>query len=113
MIVQTLQDSNPEIARRYTLSLVASQQATLAPNATEVEVIVASSDFPHGVIQFQTPLSRDTQEGSGVISIPVQRIAGLSGEIRVNYSVNPLSAVAGSDYISTESCEHIPSSYTV
>lgn len=71
-----------------------------------MEVIVASSDYPHGVVQFQTPLSRDAQEGSGVLSIPVQRIAGLSGEIRVNYSLNPLSAVAGSDYTSTQSCKH-------
>ena len=70
-------------------------------------VIVASSDHPHGAIQFQAPLSRETQEGSGVLSIPVQRNAGLSGDIRVNYSLNPLSAVAGSDYISTQSCEHI------
>ena len=71
-------------------------------------VIVASSDHPHGTIQFQAPLSQETQEGSGVLSIPVQRNAGLSGDIRVNYSLNPLSAVAGSDYISTQSCEHIP-----
>ena len=71
-----------------------------------MEVIIASSDYPHGVIQFQTPLSRDAQEGSGVLSILVQRIAGLSGEIRVNYSLNPLSAVAGSDYTSTQSCEY-------
>jgi len=89
------------------LSLVASQQAPLAPNATEVEVIVASSDYPHGVVQFQTPLSRQTQEGSSILSILVQRNAGLSGDIRVNYSVEPLSAAAGSDYISTASCEHI------
>lgn len=92
---------------------MASEQAPLDFNATEVEVIVASSDYPHGVIQFQTPLSRETQEGSGVISIPVQRTAGPSGEIRVNYSLNPLSAVAGSDYTSTESCEHILSKYTI
>ena len=70
-------------------------------------VIVASSDHPHGAIQFQAPLSRETQEGSGVLSIPVQRNTGLSGDIRVNYSLNPLSAVAGIDYISTQSCEHI------
>lgn len=105
MIQQTLQDSNPEIARRYTLSLVASEQAPLDANATEVEVIVPSSDYPHGIVQFQTPLSRRTQEGSGVLTIPVQRNAGPSGEIRVNYSVNSLSAIEGSDYISTESCE--------
>ena len=71
-----------------------------------MEVIVASSDYPHGVVQFQTPLSRDTQEGSGVLSIPVQRIAGLSGDIRVNYSLNSLSAVLGRDYTSTQSCKH-------
>lgn len=100
------------MARRYTLSLVASEQAPLDHNATEVEVIVASSDYPHGVIQFQAPPSRQTQEGSGVIAIPVQRVAGVSGEVRVNYSVSPLSAVAGSDYNSTGSCEHFLSIHT-
>ena len=87
---------------------MASQQAPLDINATTVEVIIASSDYPHGVVQFQTPLSRQTQEGSGVISIPVHRLAGPSGNIRVNYSLNPLSAAAGSDYTTSESCEHIP-----
>jgi len=100
-----LQDSNPEIARQYTLALVSSLQGRLALNESEVEVIVASSDYPHGVVQFQAPAFRETQEGSGVITIPVLRNAGIIGTLIVNYSVETMSAVAGNDYLSTETCK--------
>ena len=88
---------------------MSSLQGRLAinTNETEVEVIVASSDYPHGVIQFQAPPFRETQEGSGVITIPVPRNAGIIGTVRVNYSVESMSAVAGSDYQSTENCKDI------
>ena len=100
-----MQDSNPEIARQYTLALVSSLQGRLALNESEVEVIVASSDYPHGVVQFQAPAFRETQEGSGVITIPVLRNAGIIGTLRVNYSVESMSAVASNDYLSTETCK--------
>ena len=84
---------------------MSSLQGRLSQNDTEIEVIVASSDYPHGVVQFQAPAFRETREGSGVITIPVLRNAGIVGAIRVNYSVEPMSATAGSDYLSTGTCK--------
>ena len=78
----------------FSMKLVSSNLASINQNSSEVDIFVAASDGPHGVVQFSEPLAVLTEEGVGTLFLPLQRTLGLVGSVRVNFTVVPGSSSA-------------------
>ena len=48
---------------------------------------MTASDDPHGVVEFAQPSAIMIQESSFTLSIPIERLGGIVGDIRANFSV--------------------------
>lgn len=96
---QTTQDTIPEVARQYTLQLVSAGEASINATSSQLTVIMASSDNPHGIVNFLPPLMRTVSEDIGSVAIVVLRSGGLVGELVVNITVHDNGALMPSDYL--------------
>ena len=95
---QTTQDSIPEIARQYTLRLVSAGEATINTSISQLTVIMASSDNPHGIVNFLPPLTRTVSEDTASATVTILRSGGTVGDLAVNITVHDSGATMPSDY---------------
>lgn len=95
---QTTQDTIPEVARQYTLRLVSAGEATINTSNSQLTVIMASSDNPHGIVNFLPPLMRTVSEDAVSATITILRSGGTVGELVVNITVHDSGAVMPNDY---------------
>ena len=86
------------MARQYTFQLVSAGEATIDATRSQLTVVVAASDSPHGIVNFLPPLSRTVSEDAGSMAITVLRSNGLVGELAVNISVLLSSAETPEDF---------------
>lgn len=105
VLPKTLADDRAEVARRFSLQLISANQARVNFNSSEVDVIVAASDNPHGVVEFAQSGFTETDEVDATIMIPLQRNMGLIGLLRVNFSVTPSTAVTPDDFVVSSQCK--------
>ena len=103
--MQTLQDSNPEVAKLYEFALVAAGEASINTSAADVQIIIPASDNVHGVISFSS-LSTSVSEDVGNLDITVSRGGGLVGDLLVNFTVEDRTAIAPNDYQINNSCKY-------
>lgn len=103
--MQTLSDSIPEVARLFSLRITSASQARVNLNASQLNVTVAASDYPHGVVQFAQPVSINTSEADLSLTVPVVRNFGLVGGLRVNFTIVAISATTPDDFNVASSCK--------
>ena len=101
---QTLSDQLSEEARLFSMQIISSTIARVDINASEVGVIVAASNDPHGVVEFAPLSDVSVEETSTTVSLSLSRIQGSSGTLQVNFSVVPTSA-DGNDFNIPSRCE--------
>ena len=106
-LTQTLSDSIPEVARLFSFQITSTSFVRADINASDIDIFVAASDNPHGVVQFAPPLQVDTQEATTTLMLPLQRSFGLVGPLRVNFSVTPNTAQTPEDFNISSECESI------
>lgn len=93
------------MARQYTLRIVSAGEATIDGSNSQLTVIIASSDNPHGIVSFMPPLTTTTTEDIGTLSVVVSRTAGLVGDLIVNFTIQNNGAVMPNDYTITNNSE--------
>ena len=103
---QTIQDTNPEVAKRYTLSLVAAGDANINSSSSDLIIIIPASDNVHGSVGF-SPTSSSSNEDVDSIDITILRSGGLEGDLLINFTVSDGGAASPSDYQINSSCEFI------
>ncbi len=89
--VQVLPDATPEVARLFSLDIVSASLASIDVNSTHIDLIVAASDTPHGVIQFASG-AVSVMESEANVPVTIVRGAGLVGDVRVNFDLQLGSA---------------------
>ena len=102
---QTLSDSIPEVARLFSFQITSTSFVRADINASDIDIFVAASDSPHGIVQFAPPLQVDTEEVTTTLMLPLQRSFGLVGALRVNFSVTPNTAQTPEDFNISSECE--------
>ncbi len=95
---QTLSDAIPEVARLFSLQITSTNLARVDLNSSQVDIVVAASNNPHGLVQFAPPLVLEIQETSTVLTLPLQRTQGLVGSLQVNFSIIQSSAMTPEDF---------------
>uniref|UniRef100_A0A1X7VF86 Staphylococcus aureus surface protein A n=3 Tax=Amphimedon queenslandica TaxID=400682 RepID=A0A1X7VF86_AMPQE len=95
--LSTIQDTSPEVAKIFTLSLVAAGDADINSSSSDINIIIPSSDNVHGSIGF-SPLTVSTSESVDSIDITVLRSGGLEGDLLINFTVSDIQAVSPDDY---------------
>ena len=93
------------MARLFSLQITSASQARVNFNSSQLSVVIAASDYPHGVVQFNQPLLIETPEADRMINIPLVRSFGLVGDLIVNFTVVPISAATPDDFIVASSCK--------
>ena len=84
-------------------------EATIDTARSQLTVVVAASDSPHGIINFLPPLARTLSEDAGTVAVSVFRSGGLVGELTVNISVIDITAMMPSDFIIANNSEYTQS----
>ncbi len=101
--LQTLSDTTPEVARLFSLDIVSASLASIDVNSTHIDLIVAASDDPHGVIQFSVG-ALSVVEGEASVPVTVVRGDGLVGDVRVNFDLQ-LGSADQNDFNISSQCE--------
>lgn len=79
----------------FSLEIVSTGLAAINESLTHVDVIVTASDDPHGVVEFSPPTAVTIEESSVTLSIPVERLGGIVGDLRANVAILPSSTATG------------------
>jgi len=95
------------VARLFSFRITSTSFVRADINASDIDIFVAASDSPHGVVQFAPPLQVDTEEVTTTLMLPLRRSFGLVGPLRVNFSVNPNTAQTPEDFNISSECESI------
>ena len=66
-------------------------------NASQVDIIVAASDDPHGVVEFGQPSALVVEEADISVSVPIERHNGLVGDLRAIFSILASSTATRSE----------------
>ncbi|XP_041926588.1 adhesion G-protein coupled receptor V1 [Alosa sapidissima] len=118
-----LDDDIPEFEERFQVILVSAASSDGLPGTTPTSgasidpenavnvITIKSSDYPYGLMQFQTdllpagmilPAPKDARiivkEEDGIAHVMVARAQGLTGEVIVGYRTIPLTAISPGDY---------------
>ncbi|XP_061753493.1 adhesion G-protein coupled receptor V1 [Nerophis ophidion] len=118
-----LDDSLPELAETFQVTLLSAQSrdgkpgstptsgASVDPGASVNVVTVTASDHPYGLLQFQPqppeeglippalePAHITVSEEDGQVRLPVARAQGLIGRVMVGYRTTPFTASSPEDY---------------
>ena len=101
--LQTLSDTTPEVARLFSLDIVSASLASIDVNSTHIDLIVAASDDPHGVIQFSVG-ALSVVEGEASVPVTVVRGDGLVGDVQVNFDLQ-LGSADQNDFSISSQCE--------
>ena len=103
----------PEESKKYQLYLErATGGAELdIPANTKVEITVAASDNPYGMVQFVDSLPLNVTENAGHINISATRTGGLIGRLQVMFTTTNAGAVPGVDFMPTSGSEFFVSAY--
>lgn len=105
IMVQTLADQTPEVARLFSLRIVSTSFASIDANASEVLVVVPASDNPHGLVEFDLTTGEvQLSEEAGTMALDIRRTQGVIGTLRVNFSVILISATS-EDFIISSNCK--------
>ena len=95
---QVKQDSIPEETTNYTLRLVGTHHARIDQSARHSSVVVVSSDYPYGIIDFAGQASYSISENVGHVSLDVRRNRGHIGMLLVTIDVTLSGATEGIDF---------------
>ncbi|XP_062371958.1 adhesion G-protein coupled receptor V1 [Sardina pilchardus] len=118
-----LDDDLPEFEERFQVILVSAVSGDGLPGTTPTSgasidpenainvITIKSSDYPYGLMQFQTgllptgmilPAPKDAHitvtEEDGIAHVMVARAQGLTGEVMVGYRTVPFTAISPGDY---------------
>ncbi|XP_057301693.1 adhesion G-protein coupled receptor V1-like isoform X2 [Hydractinia symbiolongicarpus] len=114
--IDIIDDSIPELAEIFTVeltsialnksidfnqkinSIVINTPPIILTTSSAVEVLIAESDYPYGVIGFKDNIIT-VHEWEGVINIPVIRSGGVFGSSEVIFTYTPISATINSDFM--------------
>lgn len=97
--VPILNDAAPEPTESFTVALSTPTGATLG--ATSVATVsITDTDVATGSVGFAV-LTASVDEAAGTIVVQVNRTGGSGGAATVNFTTNPGTALAGSDYTTT------------
>ncbi|XP_022110249.1 G-protein coupled receptor 98-like isoform X2 [Acanthaster planci] len=102
IMLQTIDDSVPEIKQTYVLQLSSvTGGAAIDPeaDANQATVIVVASDHPHGVFEFSGLPEVIVSEDLPQVSLEVVRNAGITGAVKVTYTTKQISAKPSEDYV--------------
>lgn len=91
------------MARLFSLDIVSASLASIDVNSTHIDLIVAASDDPHGVIQFSVG-ALSVVEGEASVPVTVVRGDGLVGDVRVNFDLQ-LGSADQNDFNISSQCE--------
>ncbi|KAH9498632.1 Adhesion G-protein coupled receptor V1 [Bulinus truncatus] len=99
IILQTIDDSIPEMSQTYTLQITsANNGATLSPGESMATVLFAASDYPNGLVQFSIPEIVVTSEDQAALQLLVTRTKGMIGQLQVAYTTASGTALSGLDF---------------
>lgn len=83
---------------------MAAGDAPINSSASELQLIIPSSDNVHGQVGFSTS-STSVSEDIGTLDITVSRTGGLEGNLLVNYTAEDGGAISPNDYQLNRTCE--------
>ncbi|KAI8777860.1 G-protein coupled receptor 98, partial [Biomphalaria glabrata] len=99
IVLQTLDDSLPEISQTYTLQVTsANNGANISTGESLATVVFAASDYPNGLVQFTLPQTVIVSEDQGTVQVSVTRTKGLIGQLQVAYTTTSGMAVSNQDF---------------
>jgi len=97
--VPILDDAVPEATESFTVTLSNASGATLG--ATTVSTVsITDTDVLAGMLEVAA-VTATVDESAGTLNVQVNRVGGSGGAASVQYTTNPGTALAGTDYTTT------------
>ena len=91
------------MARLFSLDIVSSSLASININASHIDLIITSSNSPHGVVDF-APGDVSVMEGDSGVGVSLVRTLGLVGDLQVNLALQ-LDTADQTDFSISGQCE--------